>query len=186
MRFREWLALALMSEQVKDLGLEDMSRPEEVGGVMTPETLDEMTIGQMLKLSGLTDARDMFYQVCKVLLGLEEAQTDNARAVDVVRFVGWVLGRVKEINRLFEKTKGNPTPEQISAGVMRLNFGVFGMIDWYAQRMGITDHEAVMDVPWVRIYKCLDMDNQTNEYQKRLAKIYDERYRTKNQRNRRG
>lgn len=178
--FKDWLAVALMSEQTAMLGMETMTRPEEVGGVSTPENLESMTIGQMLDLSRLTDGRQMFYKVCEILLGLDVKQTANARAVDVVRFVGWVLGRVKEINGLFEKTKGNPSPEEVRAGVLRLHFGVFGMIDWYAQRMGITDHEAVMSVPWIRIYRCLDMDNKTNEYQKRLAKIREDEYRRKN------
>ena len=71
----------------------------------------------------------------------------------------------------------NPTAEEIRAGINKMNFGVFGMIDWYARRMGITDHEEVMSVPWVRVYKCLDMDSQTNEYHKRLTKIRNDEYR---------
>lgn len=179
--FSEWLTIALMSDDVDGLGLEKMSRPEEVCGVKTPENLNEMTVGQMLDLSSLKDASEMFFKVCEVLLGLTMEQTANTSALEVVRFVGWVLGRVKEINRLFEKAKGNPTPEELRAGVTKLNFGVFGMIDWYAKRMGITDHEEVMRVPWLRLYKCLDMDNKMNEYQKRLAKIQSDEYRRKNQ-----
>lgn len=178
--FNEWLTVAMFSADIKDLNLEGMSRPEKVGGKDVPESLDEMTIGQMLDLSSLSDGREMFFRVCEVLLGLKESETGKARAVEVVRFVGWVLGRVKEINGLFEKTKGNPTPQELKAGIRRLNFGVFGMIDWYAQRMGITDHEEVMSVPWMRLYKCLDMDNQTKEFNRRLAKVYENEYRRKN------
>jgi len=42
--------------------------------------------------------------------------------------------------------------------VDKLSFGLFGLVDYYATRMGITDHEQVESVPWVRVYKCLDMD----------------------------
>lgn len=184
--FKEWLTVALMSEQVKDLDLENMTRPKEVAGVEVPENLNEMTIGQMLDLSELKDATEMFYKVCEVLLGLTWAQTGNALALEVVRYVGWVFGRVKEINGLFEKIKGNPTPQEVKAGVLRLNFGVFGMIDWYAQRMGITDHEEVMKVPWLRLYKCLEMDSKTAEYQRKLQKINDDEYRRRNQSHSRG
>lgn len=180
--FKDWLTIALMSDDVEALNLEGMSRPYEVAGVMTPENLNEMTVGQMLDLSGLNDARQMFYSVCGVLLGLERSQTANARAVEVVRFVGWVLGRVKEINRLFEKAKGKPTQEEIRAGIQKMDFGVFGMIDWYARRMGISDHEKVMSVPWLRLYKCLDMDNQTVEFNKRLQKVLSDEHRRKNSR----
>lgn len=182
--FKRWLVVALVSSNIEELNLEKLERPDEVAGVATPENLNEMTVGQMLALSDLKDAGDMFYKVCEVLLGLDRKRTAKASAVQVVRFVGWVLGRVKEINRLFEKTKGNPSPEEIRAGIKNLNFGVFGMIDWYAKRMGITDHEEVMKVPWLRLYKCLDMDNQMNEYQKRLIKIQSDEYRRKNPGNR--
>lgn len=179
--FKDWFIIACHSEDTATLNMETMTRPLYVAGKQTPESLNEITLGQMVELSQMKSGREMFYKVCWELLKIDTAQVDSARAVDVVRFVGWVLGRVKEINELFEKTKGNPSPEEVRAGINKLNFGVFGMIDWYAKRMGITDHEVVMSVPWIRLYKCLDMDSKTNEYQKRLAKIRNDEYRrTKN------
>ena len=175
--FKDWFIVACHSEDTATLNMEMMTRPLYVAGKQTPESLNEITLGQMVELSQLKSGREMFYKVCWELLKIDVAQVDSARAVDVVRFVGWVLRRVKEINRLFEKTKGNPTAEEIRAGINKMNFGVFGMIDWYARRMGITDHEEVMSVPWVRVYKCLDMDSQTNEYHKRLTKIRNDEYR---------
>jgi hypothetical protein len=57
------------------------------------------------------------------------------------------------------------------AGIDRLNFGVFGLIDWYARRMGITDHDEVLKVPVLRVYQCLKMDKEQQEYENRLAKV---------------
>ncbi len=37
---------------------------------------------------------------------------------------------------------------------------------------GITDHEQVESVPWVRVYKCLDMDAEKIRYERRLREIY--------------
>ena len=51
------------------------------------------------------------------------------------------------------------------------------MIDWYALRMGITDHEEVMRVPWMRVYQCLSMDNQKQEFEKRLSEVYNDEHR---------
>ena len=47
----------------------------------------------------------------------------------------------------------------------------FGILDWYAKRMGITNHDEVLTVPWLRIYKCMDMDNKVEQYQRRLNEI---------------
>ena len=63
------------------------------------------------------------------------------------------------------------TSEQMRAGIDRLNFGVFGLIDWYARRMGITDHDEVLKVPVLRVYQCLKMDKEQQEYENRLAKV---------------
>ena len=84
---------------------------------------------------------------------------------------------MQRINALFDSVKGKPTKEEEKAGIDKLKFGVFGLIDWYALRMGITDHEEVTKVPWGRGYKCLEMDNKRHEFDKRLAKIYEDEHR---------
>ena len=48
---------------------------------------------------------------------------------------------------------------------------MFGLVDWYAKRMGIQNHDEVMDVCWMRVYKCMDMDTKTQEFNRRLAEI---------------
>ena len=59
----------------------------------------------------------MFYTVCRVLLKMKQKQVDNARAVDVVRFCGWVAGQVQKINKLFDSVKSKPTKEEERAGI---------------------------------------------------------------------
>lgn len=169
--FKHWFLVACHSGDIESLGFDKLTRPETVAGVKTPESLMDMTLGQMVALSELNDGREMFYKVCAELLKLEPKQVDNARAVDVVRFVGWVCGKVKKINSMFEKIKTKPSDKEVQAGISQLNFGVFGIVDWYAKRMGISDHEQVFGVPWVRVYKCLEMDNKTVMYNKRLQEI---------------
>ena len=109
--------------------------------------------------------------VTKVLLGMDEQETGECLAVEVVSFVGWVIGQVERINRLFDKAKGHPTDKEVRAGIERLKFGMFGLVDWYAKRMGIQNHDDVMGVSWIRVYKCLDMDTKTKEFNRRLAEI---------------
>ena len=53
------------------------------------------------------------------------------------------------------------------------------MLDWYALRMGYQDQENVKDVPWMRVYKCMDMDVKRIQYQKRLQEVINDEYRRK-------
>ncbi len=43
---------------------------------------------------------------------------------------------VERITKLFETTSVVPTPEERRAGVDKLSFGLFGLVDYYATRMG--------------------------------------------------
>jgi len=149
---------------------EDLGRPSYVGDKECPENLNGLTIGQLIEL-GQTEGGDADYRITEIVLGYDREATDKSRAVDVVSFLSWVGQQVKAINRLFEGVSHKPTAKERQAGVENLQFGLFGMIDWFAKRMGITDHDEVLRVPWLRIYKCMDMDNKTRQYEKRLNEI---------------
>jgi len=172
MRFREWLTIATHSVMTSALDVKRFSRPYEVAGKKTPQDLSEMTIGQMFQLSAATTGADAFLLPCTILLGLTEDETYNALAVDVVRWGGWVSAQLDKINKLFDSLQPSYTSQEIRAGVKQLKFGAFGIADWYARRMGIADHNAVFDINWMRIYKCMQIDAETAKYQKRLQDIY--------------
>lgn len=164
--------------------IEKYSRPAFVAGKETPEDLSGLTMGDLIKLSTMGDSNDSFYTICEIVMGLTRKQVDKARAVDVVRLVGWVTAEAEKINKLFKGSEAKPTEDEQKAGIKLLQFGLFGMVDWYARRMGIQDHDQVMSVPWLRIWKCMDMDNKTNQYNRRLQDVVNEKYRRKNRANR--
>lgn len=160
--------------------VERYTRPNFVGKRAVPRDLNELTIGQLIELSNLADTNDSLYSICNIILGMSVKEVDNARAVDVVRFVGWVLAEVEKINKLFESTNTKPTEQERKAGIEQLKFGLFGMLDWYAQRMRITDHEKVAkETPWLRIYKCLDMDAKKLLFNRKLQEVQADEYRRK-------
>ena len=149
---------------------EGFERPAYVGKTPCPEDLSALTIGQLIEI-GEADGTEADYRIVDIVLSLDREQTDKCRATEVVAFLSWVGGQVKRINRLFEQVSHKPSAKEQQAGVDKLQFGLFGLIDWFAKRMGITDHDEVLTVPWLRIYKCLDMDNQVQQYEKRLNDI---------------
>lgn len=178
MRLKEFL---IVSNYATDDGFQDAllhaKRPVMVGGIKTHSTLNDLTMGELMKLQGISSEREMMFIPCQVLLGLDEREVMRSDAYDVLAFVLWVAREVERINRLFASTNIPPTPEEKQAGADKMNFGMFGIIDYYAQRMGITDHEAVEYVPWVRIYKCLDMDAQRVRMERRLRKVFERKKR---------
>lgn len=149
-----------------------LQRPSFVYGRSVPTDLYSLTIGELFALQAIKTERDAILIPCKVILNLEENEVMKADAEEVFGFIVWVANEMAKINKLFERTRVPPTKEEKQAGVEQLNFGAFGIIDWYAQRMGITDHEAVEYVPWMRVYKCLEMDAQRTMYEKRLRDVY--------------
>lgn len=175
-KFKDWLIIA----QHSNFQMEKFNRPACVGGVATPANLFGLTLRQLISLSEVGDTDDSFYNICETVLGLKRDELDEARAVDVVRFVGWVSGELEKVNKMFGKVEQNkPTDIEKRAGIETLRFGLFGMLDWFAQRMGIEDHDKVLNYPWLRIYKCMDIDNKTNLYKVRLQKLQAEEMRRK-------
>lgn len=173
-KFGYWLTVATFARYK----LERYGRPGYVGEKSVPGNLNGLTIGQLIELSEVGDTNESLYKVTDIILGMTKEETDEARAVDVVRFIGWVFGEVEKINKLFESTKTKYTQRERKAGVEHLQFGLFGMLDWYARRMGIENHDTVLDVPWTRIYKCLDMDTKTSQYERRLQELAAQEMRT--------
>ena len=100
-KFKEWLIIATAAR----FKMERYERPMYVGDKATPKDLNELTIGQLIELSELGDENQSLYRVTDIILGMSRSETDEARAVDVVRFVGWTFGEVERINRLFQKVR---------------------------------------------------------------------------------
>lgn len=166
--FKHWLAVA----QYTSFKVGKYSRPAFVGTRQTPANLNQLTIGQLIDLSQLGDTNESLYTIATTVMGMTHEEVEQARAVDVVMLVGWVSGEVERINKLFDSAEASkPTQQEKKAGIDNLRFGLFGMLDWYAVRMGISDHDQVLKVPWLRIYKCMDMDNKRRAYEMRLQKV---------------
>ena len=156
-----------VQEQIKNL-----PKPYSVGGVKTPDSLNDITIGELMELQSAENERELILKCCTILLSLDERNALKSRANEVLGFSVWVSKELERIAKLFQSTTIPPTPEEKQAGVDSLNFGMFGILDYYALRMGIADHEEVEKVKWIRVYKCLDMDAKKARYEKRLRTIY--------------
>ena len=150
-----------------------LERPSSVCGVSVPPDLNSLTIGELLRLQAIQTEEEAMFVPCEVILNLTKENVMNAEASEVFGFLMWVSREMEAINKLFERTRVPPTKEEKEAGVESLNFGAFGLIDWYAKRMGFLYHDAVEEIKWPIIYKCLEMDAKQTMYERRLREVYN-------------
>lgn len=177
MTVKEFLILIDVSFNQEEIieQLECLPCPLSVCGVKTPSTLNDMSIGQLLELQEVSNVMEIATVPCRVLLNVSEEKVVQEEATIVLGFSMWVAKEVKRINKLFASTSNKPTADEVRAGIGELSFGAFGLLDYYAIRMGITNHEEVEKVPWIRVYKCMDIDAQKIKFQRRLQKIISEK-----------
>lgn len=137
-----------------------------------PKDLGSITYGQLDDLQTAINAEDPLADTCKILLGIERKNLLEEDVNDVFGFLNFVTKEIDRINKLFSSIKVNYSSEELEAGVKDLQFGAFGVLDWYAQRMHIANQNDVRNIAWVRVFQCMKNDNERNEYERRLSKIY--------------
>jgi hypothetical protein len=137
-----------------------------------------VTFGMLTRLQQAPTDNDYIKTCCKlvsVLLGVDERIVASRRAFDVLGCVNMIQSEMERIGKLFQALNTDKSSDEINAGIDRLNFGAFGLVDWYAQRMGIVDHEEVFNTPWARIYQCAKIDHEQGEFEKRYREIIEQR-----------
>ena len=149
--------------------LKSRPKPLKIAGKKVPENIDLIQWAQFTELS-TAEPNDVFAPF-RIILNLKEKDLINSKIFDIFGFLIFIKNEIERYAALFEKIKHKPTPEEIQAGIDKLNFGLFGTLDWYARRMGFTDHADAEKTPIVRIYKCLEIDSKTANFQKRLQII---------------
>jgi hypothetical protein len=170
--FGYWLLLLKHAKFESEVDFTKLSRPLCVCRRRVPTNLNGITFGQLCQLQELKNIGEMFVRVPVILLGATESEVLQARTTDVVRLSAWVAQELKRINEMWEKINRKPNSEEVRAGIDRIRHGMFGIADWYARRMGITDHEEVMQTSWIRVYQCMRMDNENARFAETLQKIY--------------
>lgn len=152
--------------------LQEQTRPSTFCGKEVPENLNALSYGTLDDLRTAAGEEDPISACCNVLLGIEPHQLLSADVNDVFGFLSFIKCELEKINKLFTAIHQTYSKEEEAAGIRELDFGSFGILDWYARRMGITNQNEVRDVAWVRIYQCMKNDNMQSEFERRLHKQY--------------
>lgn len=142
-----------------------------------PADLQSVTFGTLTQLQQ-AQSND-YYQTCcnlvSVLTGVPADIVGSRRACDVLGVVNMVTAEMERIGKLFQSLQSDKSSEELMAGIDKLDFGAFGLVDWYAKRMGIIDHEDVFRTPWARIWQCMRIDHEQGLFEKRYRDIVTKR-----------
>lgn len=159
--------------------MQNAARPETLAGHPVPKDLNLVSYGTLDDLAQMAGGGNtaMLDCICRVT-GATPEELQACNVIDVYGAANWLGREVERINKLFKAIAPKYTAEEIAAGVKMLDFGSFGVLDWYAHRQGIADQNAVRDVAWVRIYTCMKQDGQRAEYERRLNKVYQTKYKS--------
>lgn len=165
----------LMAEYIKGESI-DALKGAAYGGKLgkreVSASLQGITLGELMQVQSYFGNPAAIVQGVCYVSGLTEKQLGKCPAQDVITFANAITHELERIAKLFDQCHVPPTPEEKKAGVEQLQFGWFGIVDWYCKRMGIVSHEYVTDcVRWVEIFKCLQMDAQMTLYERKLQKI---------------
>lgn len=155
--------------------------PHTFHKVSVPSDLQGVTFGTLVMLQQ-APSNDYLATCCKlvsVLTGCKVERVASSQAMQVLGIVNMVQSEMERIGKLFQSLNSTKSSEEQAAGIDKLNFGAFGIVDWYAQRMGIIDHEEVFNTPWQRIFQCLKIDHEQGEFEKRYRKILEQRSKRK-------
>lgn len=144
--------------------------PARIGRREAPQDLNDLTLEQLVRLEDIGRNRGVFAAIAEVLLDRDEDWAMKAPALPMLGLRNMVVAEQDRIAGLFSSLSREHEAAEIMAGIEQLNFGMFGLADWYARRMGISDHDEAFATPWLRIWQCRKNDLEEAEYQKRLHK----------------
>lgn len=141
---------------------------------------DEMTFGHLRRLqSEIKNTGEMFTKPFEILLNLPPKKYMRMKAIDCLRFVLHVKESLEAIVLLFEKIQHKPSEDEVKAGIHKLSGGFFHTADWYARRMGITNHDDVDGVKWGIIYLAKQKDFEEYQFQENYRKVIEQKYKHK-------
>lgn len=170
--FLRWHELCTQEVQKDDERiLAAQQRPRTLCGERVPGDLGALTYGQLTDMQALTETDNIPMRLCEIIFG-KSLDIYSEDVNKVFGFLNFCRDELQRINKLFSGIETSYSPEEIAAGARQLDFGAFGVLDWYAKRMGIKNQNDVRDVAWVRIYTCMKNDNEVQKYERRLQDAY--------------
>lgn len=162
--------------------------PRRIAGHRAPKDLNALTLGQLIMLWSIKDERSILSDSLAAVFGWHPSERRSerrerrvrrhARHVRIGKAVGWCNFIQSELLRIKEMWSRCEVPIEAldrQAGIERLSFGFFSIIDAYAQRQHISDPDEVLKVQWVKVWQSLQKDAEIAKFQLRRERILESR-----------
>ena len=145
-----------------------LPKPKKFCGRWMPDNLKWMPMGLLIDVMKDRDVIKMLMKIYNVT----QSEIERESATIVVPVINWTIEQLNMIGNVFKSLDKPLTAEEIMAGLDsdELKGDDFSAVDWYAQRMGITNHNDAMKVSWVTYYGCAKEDARMAEMKLRLSK----------------
>lgn len=144
------------------------------------KSFNELKFKQLIELqSGIKTFHDLIFVSFDVVYDLKQKDIMNLSAFDCLKFAFYAKDELERITKLFKDIEYKPTAEEEKAGIKNISHGFFSTIDWYARRMGIHNHDEVVELNWLRIYQCLKIDSDNNRFEKRYRQVINQQNKIK-------
>lgn len=157
--------------------LNEAEKPDFLFGRPLPKNFNGITFGAYSDLCEALGEKNHIRMMPLLIKSVYPNATDwdieRLAAYDVWGFAIFAAKETDRINKMFGSVHLEYTEQEKKAGIDKLQFGVFGILDWYAKRMGITDQNQVNNEKWVRIYQCMKNDMEEAAFNRRLQKVYE-------------
>ncbi len=160
--------------------------PKRIAWHRAPKDLNGITLAQLIALWSIPDERSILSDSLAAVFGYHERprrcarkewrMRRRARRVRIGKAAGWCNFIQAELLRIKEMWSRCDIPIDAldrQAGADRLNFGFFSIIDAYAQRQGIIDHDDVLKVKWIKVWQSLLKDAETYQFKKRRDQLIE-------------
>lgn len=138
-------------------------------------SFNKLKFRQLIDLqTKIKTVNDMIFVPLEVVHDLKQNDVLQLSAFDCLRFALHSKDELERITNLFKTIEYKPTSDEVKAGINTMSHGFFGTVDWYARRMGITNHDEVVELKWTRIYKCLEIDFYNNKFERNYRKVIEQ------------
>lgn len=131
-----------------DYIVEHSEKPRRLCGRYIPSDLMHLRMGTLTEVMMCKEEIKMLTTIYNVT----ESELQAEWAQNVIGAIKWTIEQLESITASFS---------QLESGIETEKKGdIFETIDWYALRMGITNHDDVWKVPCLVVWKCAEKDQE--------------------------
>lgn len=131
-----------------DYIVEHSEKPKRLCGRYMPSTLTHIRMGTFVEVMQCKEE----IKLLTTIYNVTESELRTEWAQNVIGAIKWTIEQLESITASFSQLESDTETNKQG--------NIFSTIDWYALRMGITNHDDVLKVPCLIIWQCAKEDQE--------------------------